>query len=141
MTRQASESPTSTRSRRSRRPWRPWPRRPGRGARRAGPPPAGGGLGPARPGSGGADAGEGGPTRLAIAKGLILQDNTKMLRELHKQHKVRIYRVSNSAQWITEVERAEDLNAAVAKIRSIAASGTQTRLGDSVRQVLTELRG
>ena len=39
------------------------------------------------------------------------------------------------------MDRPADLEPAVAKMRSLEAVGTQTRLGDGVRQVLTELRG
>ena len=81
-------------------------------------------------------------TRLAIAKGLILKDRSRLIRELEKQHKVRIYRVSNSAQLLAEVDRPID----VARRRAEAAGasqaeGSQSRLGDAVRHVLTELRG
>jgi von Willebrand factor type A domain len=82
-----------------------------------------------------------GVPRLSIAKGLILQDRAKLLRELQGKYRVRIYRVSNSAQPVTEVDRAGDLQPAVAKVVALEAAGTQTRLGDGVRQVLTELRG
>jgi uncharacterized membrane protein len=82
-----------------------------------------------------------GTSRLAIAKGLILKDRAKLLRELRGKYRVRIYRVSNSAQNLTEVDRPGDLEPAVAKVRALEAAGTQTRLGDGVRQVLTELRG
>lgn len=89
----------------------------------------------------GAVAAPEGTTRLAIAKGLILKDRAKLLRELRSKYRVRIYRVSNSAQPVTEVDRPADLEPAVAKVRALEAAGTQTRLGDGVRQVLTELRG
>ena len=37
-------------------------------------------------------------TRLDIAKGLILKDNARLLRELEKQYKVRLYPVSNAGR-------------------------------------------
>ena len=80
-------------------------------------------------------------TRLAIAKGLILKDRSRLIRELEKQHKVRIYRVSNSAQRVAEVDRPADVPGAEKELRAVEASGSQSRLGDAVRQVLTELRG
>jgi hypothetical protein len=82
-----------------------------------------------------------GVTRLSIAKGLILKDRARLLRELRGKYRVRIYRVSNSAQPLSEVDRPGDLEPAAAKVRALEAAGTQTRLGDGVRQVLTELRG
>ncbi len=80
-------------------------------------------------------------SRLAIAKGLLLQDNGKLIRDLQKRYKVRIYRVSNSARLVADVDRPDALGRAVESVRSMTAEGTQTRLGDGVRQVLTELRG
>ena len=88
-----------------------------------------------------ASSGSEGPARLAITKGLILKDRARLLRELRGKYRVRLYRVSNSAQPLTEVDRPADIEPAVARIRALEAAGTQTRLGDGVRQVLTELRG
>ncbi len=48
-------------------------------------------------------------TRLAIAKGLILKDRSKLLRDLEAKHKVRIYLVSNSAQLLTKIDRPTDI--------------------------------
>ncbi|MGC8642568.1 MAG: vWA domain-containing protein, partial [Isosphaeraceae bacterium] len=82
-----------------------------------------------------------GATRLEIAKGLILQDNARLIRELQKQHRVRIYRVSNAANLLAEVERVGEIRQAVEKLRAVDAIGSQSRLGDGIRQVLTDLRG
>ncbi len=87
------------------------------------------------------DAAPTGPNRLEIAKGIILQDRARLLRALQGKYRVRIYRVSNSTQPIAEVDKARDVAAAVDKVRDLEPSGTQTRLGDGVRQVITELRG
>jgi hypothetical protein len=96
------------------------------------------GVGVAAAGSG---DGEARTSRLAIAKGLILNDKARLIRELQKQYKVRIYSVSNSARLVADVDKADALGRAVESVRSLSADGTQTRLGDGVRQVLTELRG
>jgi hypothetical protein len=92
-------------------------------------------------GSGVGGSGEEGATRLAIAKGLILKDRARWLRQLQEQYRVRIYHVSNSAQPLSEVGSPGEVEAAASKLRSLEATGAQTRLGDGVRQVLTELRG
>jgi uncharacterized membrane protein len=100
------------------------------------------GVGRANPAGAGSSAmGDEGTTRLSIAKGLILKDGGRLLRELQGQFRVRVYRVSNSAQPLTEVDRPGDVESAADKIRALEAAGAQTRLGDGVRQVLTELRG
>jgi uncharacterized membrane protein len=80
-------------------------------------------------------------SRLAIAKGLVLRDDARLVRELQKQHKVRIYLVSGSARLASEVDRPSDVEPAVKRLREVEPTGSQTRLGDGLRQVLTELRG
>ena len=50
------------------------------------------------------------PARLAVAKGLILKDKARLLRDLEKEHKVRLYLVSNTARLLAEVDRPGDLN-------------------------------
>ena len=80
-------------------------------------------------------------TRLAIAKGLILKDRARLIRDLEKQHKVRLYLVSNSARLLAEVDQPTDVAGAQTKLLAVEASGSQSRLGDAVREVLTELRG
>ncbi|WP_165220834.1 VWA domain-containing protein [Aquisphaera insulae] len=81
------------------------------------------------------------PSRLDVAKGLILRDQARLIRELQKQHKVRLYLVSNSARPLAEVDGEAEIAPAVEKLRKIEATGSQSRLGDGARQVLTELRG
>ena len=78
MIRGARGSSTSTTSPKSRPRLTVWPRRPGKWPRL-----------PAAP------AAETETKRLDIAKGLILKDEARLLRELEKQHKVRIYLVGN----------------------------------------------
>ncbi len=65
----------------------------------------------------------------------------QVVRELEKEHKVRFYVVSNATRLLAEVDRPTDLEPAIAKLRAIEAIGGQSRLGDGVRRVLTELRG
>ena len=79
---------------------------------------------------------------LDIAKGLILKDDARLLRELQKQHKVRLYLVSTSARPLAEIDTPERRRAGASRsCRRSRPTGSQTRLGDGVRQVLTELRG
>jgi hypothetical protein len=80
-------------------------------------------------------------TRLDIAKGLILKDQAKLLSELEKQHKVRLYLVSSATRKLADVDRPQELEAAKKSVRGIEPQGLQSRLGDGVRTVLTELRG
>jgi hypothetical protein len=80
-------------------------------------------------------------TRLEITKALILKDQAKLIQELQKQHRIRLYVVSSSARVLAEIDHPEQIAPAVEKLRGIEANGGQTRLGDGTRQVLTELRG
>lgn len=80
-------------------------------------------------------------TRLAVARGLLLKDDAALLRSLQRQHRVRLYLTSDATRLLAEINRPEDVEPAVEKLRAVAPAGAQTRLGDGVRQVLTELRG
>jgi hypothetical protein len=80
-------------------------------------------------------------SRLAVAQGWLARDDASFLRELQKQHKVRLYNVAGTVQQVAEVDKPEDIAPAVDQLRRLEASGPQSRLGDGVRQVLTELRG
>ena len=55
-------------------------------------------------------------TRIEIAKGLVLKDKARLIQELQKQHKVRLYLVSNSARLLAEVDRPADLAMAVDRL-------------------------
>jgi hypothetical protein len=86
-------------------------------------------------------AGQPEPSRLAVAEGWLAQDGARLLRELQKQHKIRLYLVSAAARPLAEVDTPADVTLALEKLHRVEANGGQTRLGDGVRQVLTELRG
>jgi hypothetical protein len=79
--------------------------------------------------------------RFAVAEGLLEKDGGQILRELQKQNKVRLYLVSTAPRLLAEIDKPEDLDPSLAKLRKVDPSGGQTRLGASLRQVLTELRG
>jgi hypothetical protein len=81
------------------------------------------------------------PSRLAVARGWLEHDDARVLRELQKQNKLRLYLASSSARQLAEINTPEDVEPALRKLRAVEANGGQTRLGDSVRQVLTQLLG
>ena len=72
---------------------------------------------------------------------MVLKDKARLIQELQKQHKVRLYLVSNSARLLAEVDRPADILPAARKLSEAQPIGLQSRLGDDTRQVLTELRG
>jgi hypothetical protein len=79
--------------------------------------------------------------RIDVAEGLLARNKAEILRELQKQHKVKVYLVSESATTLAEIDRPEEIAPALEKIEQIDPSGNKSRLGAAVRQVLTELRG
>jgi hypothetical protein len=79
--------------------------------------------------------------RWAVGEGFLTGDNGKILRELQKQNKVRLYLTSTNPRLLAEIDKPEDLKPALEKLAKVEPTGGQTRLGASVRQVLTELRG
>jgi hypothetical protein len=81
------------------------------------------------------------PSRLAVARGLLTRDGGRLLRELQKQNKVRLYLVADKARLLAEVDQPEDVAKALTKLQKVEAGRPQTRLGDGLRDVLTELRG
>ncbi len=84
---------------------------------------------------------KGEPTRLAVARGLLARNNGRLLRQLQQQNRVRLYLVSAKARLLAEVDTPADVDKALEKLSQVEPTGGQTRLGDGVRDVLTELRG
>ena len=81
------------------------------------------------------------PSRFAVAQGWLARDDGRILRALQRQHKVRLYLVSSTAQELAEIDKPEDVAPAVTKLLKAEPEGKISRLGDGVRRVLTELRG
>ena len=76
-----------------------------------------------------------------MAQGFLMQDNARLIAELQKQNKVRLYLVSGTQRLLAEVDKPEEVKAAIEKLRKVEPTGGQSKLGDGVREVLTELRG
>src|SRR5262245_42531565 len=81
-------------------------------------------------------------SRLAVAQGWLARDDAKVLRELQKNHKVKLYLVSTAARPFAAIDKPEDVGPAVQQLLDkVEPVGGQSRLGDGVEQVLTEHRG
>ncbi len=80
-------------------------------------------------------------SRWAIGEGLLVKEQGKLLSELQKQNKVRLYLASTASRQLDEIDKPEDVARAVEKLKKVVPDQGQTRLGASVRQVLTELTG
>lgn len=79
--------------------------------------------------------------RLAIAQGWLAQDDARFLAEVQKNHKLRLYLVSSDTRPFESIDAPEQLQPAVTRLLDLEPQGDQSRLGDGVRKVLTELRG
>lgn len=80
-------------------------------------------------------------SRLAIAQGWLGRDRAKLLTELQKHHKVRLYLVSAATRPLAEIDTPDQIPTALSSLMAVEPIGDQSRLGDGVRKVLTELRG
>lgn len=79
--------------------------------------------------------------RMALALGWLLRDDARFVSRLAEQQKVKLYRASSSAVPVAEIERPEQTKAAIERLRTLEPTGEHSRLGESVTQVLAELRG
>ncbi|MED5401129.1 MAG: vWA domain-containing protein, partial [Planctomycetota bacterium] len=79
------------------------------------------------------------PTRLNLAKNLLTQDEGRLLEEISKRFQVRVYAFDTQARPLSLPD--ETPSQIVERIQRLTASGTDTRPGPSVRQVLEEFRG
>ncbi len=75
------------------------------------------------------------PTRLNLAKSLLLENHGKLLDQLAQRYKLKVYFTSESArpQAGTSAELAKSIG-------SLEPTGAATRLGDGLRSVLNDLR-
>ncbi len=84
-------------------------------------------------------------TRLNLAKGLLLEDKGRFLKELVERHKLRIYRFSDTAVPFdathSECMTRADVEALLPVLSGLKTGGEQTRPGPAVRKVLNDLRG
>jgi hypothetical protein len=83
------------------------------------------------------------PSRLNLAKALLLNDDGKLLKRLLENHKLRLYAV---AEGETIVGRnacllPQQIDELLPLLRDLPVQGDQTRLGDALRDVLSALRG
>ena len=108
--------------------------------------------------------------RLALAQEVLIRNNGAFLRELQRDHQVRLYRFSETASPLEQASldetaapvivdlvgedagstvnagppdqpRLPPLEAAIAEIRGLKPEGDQTRPAPSVKKVLADLRG
>lgn len=83
------------------------------------------------------------PSRLNLAKSLLIRDEGAFLKRLVENHKLRMYTVAEAESLLGENAylRADEIDRLLPKLRGVAPQGDQTRLGDALRGVLNGLRG
>jgi len=89
------------------------------------------------------DAGVGAKTRLGLAQAILTGDDGQFLRQLLKNHTLRLYRFADGAVRLGSRDFAgpADIPEMTQKIRELKADGNQTRPGPAVRKVLEDFRG
>jgi hypothetical protein len=76
------------------------------------------------------------PTRLNLAKLLLLEDDARLLTSIESGYKLRVYFLSGAARL-----QSGEVAALAEEIQSLDASGDASRLGAGLREVLSDLRG
>ncbi|MGD9646769.1 MAG: hypothetical protein AB7U73_13730 [Pirellulales bacterium] len=76
------------------------------------------------------------PTRLNVAKSLLLREDAALLRKLERDYNLRLYLLAGAARL--QAGSAAEQQAA---LRELSPSGEATALGRGVRSVLADLRG
>lgn len=93
-------------------------------------------------GGGGSPAETSPPSRLDLAKGLLTKQSGGFLRSFLRKHKLRLYTFSDKPQRLGgDLLNDDDLLELMPQIQNLETSGTQTRPGTAVRELLDELRG
>lgn len=83
------------------------------------------------------------PSRLNLAKSVLTARDGRFLKQLVRQHKLRVYRFSETATPIGEREylTADDVDELIPLLEKLAPEGSLTRPGPAVQKVLDDLRG
>ena len=79
------------------------------------------------------------PTRLNLAKNLLTRNEGRLIEDVSKRFQVRLYAFDTRARPLSLPD--ETASQIVERIERLTASGTDTRPGPAVRQVLEEFRG
>lgn len=77
-----------------------------------------------------------GPTRLNLAKTLLLKDDGRLLDQLAGRYKLKLYFVSTAARG-----QSGELDELKTRLRDLEPQGESTRLGAAIATVLADLRG
>lgn len=83
------------------------------------------------------------PSRLNLAKSLLLRNDGRLLSRLLADHKLRLYTVAEAETILGESAYLEygEIQRLLPLLRQLETRGDETRLGDALRGVLNGLRG
>ena len=80
-------------------------------------------------------------TRLAIAKQWLLRDNARLVRELARRYRLRVYEFADEPRLIGHSTTDEDLAATIQEIDDSQSAGLETRPGPALDRTLADYRG
>tara|TARA_R110002072_G_scaffold287242_2_gene452720 strand:- start:65655 stop:68072 length:2418 start_codon:yes stop_codon:yes gene_type:complete len=88
-------------------------------------------------------SGVGRASRLAIGQGILTGNDGEFLQELQKRHQLRVYRFSETATAIGNVDAQSGnrIEGLIEAIRNLEPSGSETRPATALRKVLNDFRG
>ncbi|MBS0266266.1 MAG: VWA domain-containing protein [Planctomycetes bacterium] len=88
-------------------------------------------------------AGKPNPSRLHLAKSLLTRDNGAVLNTFLDNHKLRIYATAESLHLIGQEAylQTSQLADLLPRVSALQPQGDETRLGDSIRDILNTMRG
>ncbi|MBT4865355.1 MAG: VWA domain-containing protein, partial [Planctomycetaceae bacterium] len=83
------------------------------------------------------------PQRINLAKAALTRNNGRLLRNLASEHKLRVYRFSDTARVMGQGDYLNDdgIDEISELLTRLEATGDETRPGPAVRKVLDDLRG
>ena len=76
------------------------------------------------------------PTRINLAKMLLVEDDARLLHQVAQKHKLRVYFLAGASRL-----QGGSVDEVVTQIKSLEATGERSRLGVGLRSVLSDLRG
>lgn len=76
------------------------------------------------------------PTRLNLAKTLLIENDGRLLKNIEQRYKLKVYFVGSAAR-----EAGGTAEEVLAELKPLEATGESSRLGAGVRTVLNDLRG
>jgi hypothetical protein len=83
------------------------------------------------------------PSRLNLAKSLLLHQHGQFLKRLLENHKLRVYTVAESVGVLGREAYLQpaEVDELLLQLRDVAVQGDETRLADAIRDVLNSMRG